>query len=214
MGIKTFGLKVLDLLYPDVTCLFCGEERREKDGKTLCPKCREMMERATDVPSFIEGITYYACCRYDGAARKLVLMAKDSGKSYLTQTMAEYMADAIKTYDLAFDVIAYVPSSAKKKAMRGYDHMKLTATFLSEKTGKPVIKHIRRIKEHADQTDVKEEEREANVKDVFSYKGEKLTGKTVLLIDDVVSTGATTRSMIHELKKAEPYSVLCLTFTK
>lgn len=213
MSIKVFLRKVLDELYPDVACYSCGAERSEWKGK-LCPACRAQLEAIKDNPSFIEGRAYYACCRYDGLARKLVLQAKDSGKSYLTQIMAEYMADAVRTYDLTFDVIAYVPSSSKKRAFRGYDHMKLVADFLSEMTQKPVLKGLKRIKEWADQTDVAEEKRADNVKNSFRYDGQSLAGKRVLVIDDVVSTGATTREVASAIEQAKPDEILYLTFTK
>lgn len=213
MSIKEFSDRLASLFYPDVTCYFCGEELTEKSEYKLCPACRVQMEKTKEPFVFLEGEMYASCCRYDGAARKLVLQAKDSDKSYLTQVMAAFLAEKIEESRIEYDVIAYVPASAKKIAKRGYDHMKLTAYYLSKRTKKPVLKGLYRVEEKADQTQVEKEKREENVRNSFVYKGENLEGKTVLLIDDVVSTGATTRSVKRALTVANPANVLFLTFT-
>lgn len=210
-----FLKKIADWIYPgDVTCYVCGEERREGQTGKVCPACRERMEPAKEKRFSLNGNAGYACFRYDGQARKIVLQTKDSGKSYLTQVMADLMVETIEKESVTFDVVAYVPTSGKKTTKRGYDHMKLTAGYLAERTGKPVLKGLLRIKEKADQTEVTEEERKTNVKDAFVYTGEKLTGKTVLLLDDVISTGSTLTACTTALQLARPGSIIYLVFTK
>lgn len=216
MGRNVFHT-ILQWVYPqNVTCYFCGRELKKEENGLLCNDCKrafEGYEQAKDPIRFGE-IDVFSCFHYDEEIRKVVLHAKDDGMSHLTQLMAFCIAQTAEKNGLQFDVIAYVPSSKKKKRSRGYDHMRLTARELSAISDKPVLKGLKRVKEGADQAELAEEERATNVRDAFSYDGESLENKTVLLIDDVVTTGATLRSCADALRKAQPKSVLFCTFSR
>lgn len=101
---------------------------------------------------------------------------------------------------------------------RGYNQSMEIARGVSEITHLPVIKNaVKRKSFSASQTHLNRWQRNDNVKDVFILKNNKpLEGKHILIIDDVVTTGATIISCANELNKggAEKFSVLSLGFTK
>ena len=92
--------------------------------------------------------------------------------------------------------------------------MKKCAYFLSDEIGLPVINGLKRTGKDKDQTEVAHEERYMNVMGKFIYEGESLRGKRVLLIDDVVTSGATLTSCLAALSEANPLKTVCITFAK
>lgn len=205
----------LDVIFPfGVTCLFCGEEIEENEKYGLCEDCRKKLNRVKESYAKYDGAEVYSSCRYEDATRSIILDAKDGDRPELTRVMAFYIAEVYSKENLGCDCIAYVPCSKKNYGKRGYDHMKICAGFLSDELGLPVLKGLKRIGGKRDQTEVSLRERHENVKGKFVYRGEKLDGKKVLLIDDIVTTGATLSECAAALASAQPASTVCVTFAR
>ena len=202
-----------NLLYPaDLSCYLCEKELPggEKSDKHLCQACLDSIAMI-DIPIDADDTIVHAACLYEETVREIVLSEKDSGKPYLCHVMAAFLLDVVgKIGD--FDVLFYVPDYKKRRFFRGYDHMKRVADLLAEACKKPVGTGLIRIKESADQTTLSKEERMQNVKDNFAYAGEDLTGKRVLLVDDVVTTGATLKACTEALLTKNPADILYATF--
>lgn len=116
------------------------------------------------------------------------------------------------------DAIVPVPLARKRQRERGYNQSMEIARGVSEITHLPIISNaVIRKSFAASQTRMNRWQRYENVKDVFVLKdGSSLTGKHILIIDDVVTTGATVISCATELQKggASKFSVLSLGFAK
>ncbi len=116
------------------------------------------------------------------------------------------------------DAIVPVPLARKRQLKRGYNQSMEIARGVNGITGIPVMNDVVRRKSFtASQTHMNRWQRNENVQDVFMLKkGKDLTGKHVLIIDDVVTTGATVVSCASELLKcgAAKFSVMSLGFTK
>ena len=116
------------------------------------------------------------------------------------------------------DVIIPLPISTKRSWQRGYNQSNLLARGISLVTGITVDNEVVRRKTFAkSQTHLSPTERRENVKDAFQLiNEERIKGKHLLLIDDVVTTGATIIACAQELAKAEGVriSVLSVGFTK
>ena len=214
--IKNLFGKVLDLIYPfDVSCAMCGEEIKEAVGSGICEDCSKFIEPIEDGRVVYDKLKVYSYTQYQDVARKIVLQEKDSNKPYLTDTTVFYLNKLIVNYNIEADYIAYVPSSKRNLKRRGYDAMKIVATKLSERVGIPLLKNFERIKDSVDQTETETtEERIENVKGCFSYKGKPLNGKRILIIDDVITTGATLNECAEVLQKSNPLQVSGLTFCR
>lgn len=99
------------------------------------------------------------------------------------------------------DYIAYVPSSKKKIRQRGYNHSKLLAEEISKYSNIELFDKLYKIKNTKSQHFLSLEERSINLKDSFSVDGD-LSGKRVLLIDDIHTSGATVEECYKELRKS------------
>ena len=91
--------------------------------------------------------------------------------------------------------------------------MEYVAKEFCAQSGLPLIRALARIKETSDQTELTAEERFENVRDSFVCR-EDLTGKTVLLLDDLVTTGATLSAAIRALKTRSQCAAIGLTLGK
>lgn len=209
---KAFN-KFLDVIFPfGVTCMFCGEEIDGKSENGLCKECSGKIAKVENQLAFYDYIAVYSACEYENLARKIILSAKDSDRPELIRIMALYIEEIYREKDFQCDFIAFVPSSKNNARKRGYDHMKICAQFLSDDLNAPVLKGLKCIGEKKDQTEVSTQERKANVKNKYVYEGESLKEKTVLLIDDIVTTGATLAECVSALKEAGAKRVVCVTF--
>ena len=205
----------LDVIFPfGVACLFCGDEIEGNGKYGLCEECRKKLNWVSESYAKYDGAEVYSSCRYEDVARSIIIDAKDGDRPELTRVMALCMSEAYRKENLGCDYIAYVPCSRRNYGRRGYDHMKICAGFLSDELGLPVLKGLKRVGGKKDQTEVSLTERRGNVKGNFVYRGEKLNEKKILLIDDIVTTGATLSECAAALASAQPASTVCLTFAR
>ena len=107
------------------------------------------------------------------------------------------------------DTIIPVPLFWWKRLRRGYNQAALLAQIISEETGIPVKDMLKRVKNTKTQTRLTESQREKNVLNAFTMQTNNINGQNVLLIDDVLTTGATLNECARTLKlagAAEVYS--------
>ena len=114
------------------------------------------------------------------------------------------------------DCICPIPLHRLKHHRRGYNQTEMIAQGVSKVTDIPLSTSLKAVKGHKTQTSLSREERIANTKDVFGVRNpELLEGKTILIIDDICTTGATILSAAHAIEKACPsarFSILTLGF--
>ena len=132
--------------------------------------------------------------------------------------MGAQMAVRYKNYpELAeAEVVMPVPLFPKRNRTRGYNQSELLAENFAPLVGLPLdSKSLVRIKNTISQTTLGRVGRLANMKGVFAYKNqEPIKGKTVLLIDDVATTGATLEGCAEALKAAGAKKVMAYTFAR
>lgn len=134
--------------------------------------------------------------------------------------MGRMLAEEAKMYDFFkdMDAIVPIPLARKRQRSRGYNQSQEIARGISMMTGLPVLKKaIKRNSFNKSQTKMDRWQRMENVKGVFSLiDAKQLKGKHILLVDDVVTTGATIISCAQEIMKCGnvKFSVLSLGFTK
>ena len=109
-----------------------------------------------------------------------------------------------------------VPASPDKLKKRGYNQTTLTAKYLAPRLGVPVaVDLLVRERETAAMRHLTREERRTNLLDAFAVpeeRQEELTGKAILLLDDVYTTGSTANACARALKKAGASKIIVLTF--
>ena len=108
----------------------------------------------------------------------------------------------------AYDCIVPVPISAERLRARGYDQSLLLAEALADKTGLPCRSLLRKVRDNRTQHRLTAKERAENVRG--AYACEDAAGLRVLLVDDIVTTGATARECAVQLYRTGAASVQCV----
>ena len=203
-----------DVLYPWL-CPAC--ETPMKSGKMLCPDCLVALPR-TEQAALRGNITeqlFYKNRRFRrGAAflffddqlvsRRLVHAIKFSDRPDLAEYLAEQAAMEFMCADFfdEIDLIVPVPLHPRRERERGYNQSEWIARGLSRKTGIPIdtLHHLTRCRNTDQQALLRSEKREENMKGAFQVNHpEELYRKHILLVDDVVTTGATLRACMEAL---------------
>ena len=226
-----FGRRVLSVFFPD-RCAVCGKVVRPEEG--ICPDCRAAIPRVgIPVCPFCGAEKEYCICRkrrrhyesvaapwyYDGGAASAILRMKASGDPVAAVTFAREMADTAEQYygDIAFDGVVFVPSFGTTERRRGYNPGRMIAEELAALLGLPVLPALEKVIETKPQKGLTAVERSGNVLGTFDLKeGADVAGKTLLLADDILTTGSTADECAKMLKiyGAEAVYVVACAITR
>jgi ComF family protein len=156
----------------------------------------------------------FAYGEYDGALRKLIHEFKYSGLPQLASKLGPLMSAAMPR-EQRFDLIVPMPLHWRKRLERGFNQSELLAKVLSKRTGIPVVNALRRRKSTPPQAGLTRAQRRLNVAGAFEAdQRERIDGRHVLLIDDVLTTGATASACAAVLKRAGARRVTLLTLAR
>ena len=191
--------KILAVLFPQ-KCLGC-----KKENEILCPDCLLKISRP-DTP-YLNGV-HIAANYQDLVLKKALWMLKYQGVKQLAKPLAELIKERVwKKLETGDWLIVPVPLSKKKLRRRGYNQAELIAKELSDNVRADILFKKFHTKSQVEVKD--KEERLANIIDSFEIKTpEKKKGKKIILIDDVLTTGATMREAKKVLKQAGAKKVI------
>ena len=156
---------------------------------------------------------------YEGSLQEAIHRWKYEGKTYLTLFLAEWMAEGLNRYwePDSFDLLIPVPLHPQRLRGRGFNQVLLLVKEISSRTGIPYRKTIlQKKKPTIPQVTLSGLEREKGLRGAFHVIGrEELMGKSVLLVDDVYTTGATVNECSRVLRRggAKRVDVLTLAHT-
>lgn len=233
--LKVLFRKWRSKLYLDgPVCSACGKELLAHIRGGLCPECEKTsVKLSTDIcgkcgrvlaneAEFCDTcirnerafVRARSCYVYEGAPKKFVYRLKFGGRRYLAAFIAEAMVDRYLDCGFECDCVVAVPLSAKRKRKRGYNQSELIAEELSCRLKLPLIDGaLVKTKENKSQAKLKRREREENVRGVYEVTSpETFKGRRVLVVDDVMTTGATLGEVSRVLYKAKARSVEALTY--
>lgn len=129
--------------------------------------------------------------------------------------LGEFISALIKENNIEADVILYVPLSKRSYKKRGYNQSKLIANIVSEKCNIEISNSLIKVKNTKEQKTLSKDERMSNLIDAFYIKDyNEVKNKRVILIDDVVTTGATLLECEKILKKFNASTINILTVAK
>lgn len=189
-------------------CQICGRhlEIRLIDSN-ICPKCRRTnynFDRA------------FSPCLYQGTVKDLIHFFKYKGKIYLGKQLAGLLIEFIKNYRLPIDMIDMIvpiPLHKRKLREREFNQAEILATYVAETSNKKIsCNNLYRIRDNLSQITLSDAKRWENVKGIFKSRNPtEFKDKTILLVDDVFTTGATASEAAFVLKKAGAKGVFVLT---
>lgn len=146
-----------------------------------------------------------AALAFDGIARDLIHAFKYADRHEAVPLFARWMSDAGGDLIAAADVIASVPLHPWRLLRRRFNQSAVLAGRLARAHGKPVVLGLKRVRHTKQQVGLAFGERRANVEGAFRVaprQAAAFAGKHVLLIDDVITTGATVEACAIALKEA------------
>lgn len=203
---------LLDWIYKK-KCYFC---KSSKEAVKMCSKCYDDMDfLPVQINRIIEGKKVYCAGVYSKNLQKLIRGLKYHNQKdlayYLAKFMAEYFSKITDKTD--FEIIP-VPIYPKREKKRKYNHMNLVGEELARLTNNSLNKNlIKRIKDTKPQYKLKRHERLQNLNGAFEVNKSNYTGKTLLLIDDICTTGSTFEEMIKEFAKYGITDIICFAAT-
>ena len=209
--------QLLDLLFPP-RCAFC--RRVLKPGENgMCKKCATSISR-TNRGGAQSGDFFSVCVSplyYEKKTRDAILRFKfNDTTSYAEifgKLIAECVEENLKGY---YDIITWVPLSNKRYKKRGYDQAMLLAMSAALKIDDVAVELLRKNTDVPAQSGMgTAEKRRANINGVYTVVDEELVrDKRVLLIDDIITTGATLSECAKTLKYCGAKEVLCCTLAR
>lgn len=223
--------QLLGLLFPQ-HCPVCNKDAHASSSLPLCTDCWNGIVRytgpgcrrcglptvsvhtdlcqacLTDPPPFTHAISYGI---YAGTLKEAIHLLKFNKHRRLAKPLAGLLADL----DLPMaDILVPVPIHLNQLRTREFNQTALIARQLSKITGIPLmIDGLSKVKETAAQIDVDRNERLRNLKKAFAASG-RVNGKRILLVDDVITTGATVRECAKALMKAGAASVSAIALAR
>lgn len=220
--------RLLGLIYP-TRCVSC-----RKGGSLFCEVCRSRLEPLEKWfcvvcgKAAVGGFTHPGCAtrytpervlsgfRYWGSARGLIKSLKYKRVRPVAKVLADLLIEDLQEKNVVFGsqaIVVPVPLSFWREGIRGFNQALLLGKALAEKLElqfRPDI--LNRVKDRPSQISLSRAERSANVKGVFT--ADVLNGEDIILVDDILTTGATVREAAKILKKAGSKQVWVLTFAR
>lgn len=221
-------------------CAFCSgslsAQSRKKSGVRLClpcfqeadwisgPSCRscgrksERTDVCSDCQKWERSFALQAnrsVVVYNEWAKEMMQLFKFRGKRDLAKPMGTWMADVVKEAyrDSGFTCVTYVPLHPEKERQRGFNQAELLAKQISRRLFLPLRHPLLRIHHSTPQSKQRRMDRLQSIRGVFQFQ-QRVEGETVLLVDDIYTTGATTHECANLLQLAGAKSVYSITFAR
>ena len=208
---------LLDLIYPP-RCAFC---RRLLSGreKGVCRFCRPKLPYVPadgQVQHFRNVDKCLSPLYYHGSVKDSLHRYKFGGATAYADIYSEFIVKCIDENQISCDSITWVPLSRRRLRRRGYDQAELLAKLIAKHLGQSPVRLLKKQRDTPPQSKTGSvEKRRANIAGAYAcLRPELVQGKQVLLVDDIVTTGATMSEAARVLKKAGAKEVICATLAR
>lgn len=201
----------LDLLYPP-KCMLCHcllDESQQLQCGRCCHDLPEYEGEPRKIKYFVKTVAPFF---YEGYIRSSILRFKFYGMQSYAQQYAKWMLGPIRAeLEGMYDVISWVPCSGRRRWTRGFDQCELLAKALAKELGMECIATLGKLRDTPKQSKMSDAAaRRANVLDAYrAYRPERYQDKKILLVDDVLTTGATMYECGKTLRMAGSGDLVC-----
>lgn len=206
--------KLLSFVYPK-RCLICMKKFSE-NSTYACEKCTNIIKYNLNgkIDEFIFNRHFdrlISCFFYEGIIRRKILAFKFENKPYIGRLFAQVMSKLLIEKNIVVDVVVPVPSYWTRYFKRGYNQSLLLAKWIARNLNvKCDCTNLKKVKKSAVQSLLNYSQRMNNVLNTYAAKN-KFDGKTVLLVDDIYTTGATVNECSRILKEIGAKKVIVVT---
>ncbi len=197
---------IVDLIFPP-KCLTCGAL-----AEPFCTECRLGIDPAEELPFPPNVDDVRSVGHHEDPLRRAVLRLKFERKVALVRPLAGLLARELPD-EWRADALVPVPLHWARRLERGFNQSELLAVELGRVTGVPVLSALRRTRATGHQVGRRAAERLEGVRGAFRADPEAVSGRRLVLIDDVWTTGATLGECASVLEYAGAAAVFALTVT-
>lgn len=209
---------ILDILFPP-RCVFC--QQILNSGKYgICSECQSKLPWITGREAE-QKLEFISLCVsplwYRGDVRESIHRYKFYDRNGYAETFGSLTAQCVTDHlSGEYDLISWVPLSAKRLKKRGYDQAMLLAKVTAIKLNQTAVETLRKIRNTDAQSGIKDDSaRRANVLGAYEIVDpEFVAGKRILLVDDVVTTGATLSECARVLRTHGAKDVFCVSLAR
>ncbi len=222
-------------------CRLCGRALVDPEEKIICARCLETVEIHRGPVCPVCGRFYHQTaasgqpcgqCQertpefsrhrslgpYSGRLKEVILLFKYKSCEFLSRPLSAMVFRHFAGGDLfeGLDYIVPVPLHRKREKQRGFNQAELLGCGLSDLSGLPLLTGVLiKIRNTPAQVSLEAAERETNLRKAFLVKkGEKIDGRKILLVDDVITTGSTLRECAARLRQAGAGEIRALTLAR
>lgn len=217
--------RLIALLAPHL-CVACGSE-----GSLLCAWCRPdtmhtLPERCYRCHQLSADSAVCATCRrasplkhvwvhafYSGAAKKLIYQLKFGRAKTAAAVMADLLDDTLPALPLD-TVVTYIPTATSRVRIRGYDQSRLLARALAKRRGLRAERLLVRYGQTRQVGSSRSQRIKQAAQNYSLATDRSLKGSTILLIDDIITTGATLEMAAKVLRQADPSRIYAAAFAQ
>lgn len=192
---------------PEPACVRCGAPL----GTGEAPSCLECADWPDELGSA------RAAFLLESPARELVHALKYQGWRSVGEFMGAEMGRRAGAVVRGADWVVPIPTSERNLRRRGYNQAEVIASALAVETGTPLLACLERRRQEGTQTALNPMQRRANVSGAFVMTeacGDMARGRRILLVDDVITTGATILAALRALVPAAPAVVSAYAFSR
>lgn len=189
----------------------CAVCNAETESGVFCPACRRSELLLEAMPGLLNIDGAEMGYKYSGTLKEMLHKLKFECESKFLQLLAEEAVFLAQAYgESGFDMVVSVPTDAARRKQRGFDIPEsiFAGAFAVKGTWQPQV--LARIKTTAPQYGLAPDKRRSNVRGCFAVQGD-VRGAKILLVDDILTTGATLDEAAKTLKQAGAKSVYALT---
>lgn len=207
---------ILNLIYfrSDV-CLCCGKKIYSEEY--LCSNCKDKIVQCHRALNIKKEYSFdcYSYAYYSSTIKKLILNMKYKNDFKSVEFLSDLIFEKIIKCEIKADIITFVPSSKSRKRERGYNQSEALCYYLARKLKLKKKELILKKEGAEDQIGLGDVERWENVKDIFYFNRKyDIKEKNIILIDDVLTTGATVYNCYKILKENGSGEVNVFTVAK
>jgi len=195
------------------------EEKTRPRADPICELCGGIVETAgicaacRNYPPLYSALRSYTI--YKDEIRKAIHRLKYGGDISLGEILSRPMIKLLNSLNWEIDLVVPVPNSLVRKKMRGYNQASLIAYPIALSCGIPYLaKALERTRDTRSQVGLSAAERHENVRAAFRARRELIAGKSVLLIDDLLTSGATVASCTKAMLEQDACQVYGLTLAR